>query len=219
MSGLMRTRVKICGVRDARTARVCVEAGADAVGLVFASRSPRSVGVDEAKTVAGAVGAFVTAVGLFVDEDPETVARVCGACGLGMVQLHGAESPETCTRVGELTALPVLRAVRFDPETIDDTIVAYHGACDALLVDGSSGGHGVAFDWSALASRVEIAPMPIVVAGGLTPENAGACVGACRPYAVDVSSGVESSRGVKDAGRIAAFCDAVRRADAVSPHS
>ena len=210
MNGVGRTRGKICGVRDVETALVCARAGADAVGLVFAQGSPRLVTPERAAEIARALPPFVTAVGLFVDTPEDEVVRVSGACRLGMVQLHGGESPEVCARVGEATGLPVMRAVRFDERTIRETIDRYSGSCSALLVDGSSGGRGERCDWTALAPYVETSAVPIVVAGGLSPENVGECVRMTGAYGVDVSSGVESARGVKDHALIELFvCNAL----------
>ncbi|GAB4520832.1 MAG: phosphoribosylanthranilate isomerase [Phycisphaerales bacterium] len=208
-----RTRVKICGVRDVETARVCAAHGVDAVGLVFAQVSPRLVTPETAHGIVRALPPFVVSVGLFVDATADEIVRVCERVGLGMVQLHGSESPEDCQRVRERTGLPVLKAVRFDHSTIGATIEAYRGVCVGLLVDGSVGGMGETFDWSALATHASSPAVPILVAGGLTHENVGACITMVRPYAVDVSSGVESSRGVKAPALIGSFLAQVRRAD------
>lgn len=213
----MRTRVKICGVRDPETALVCARHGADAVGVVFAEGSPRCVTMGEAASVTGALPPFVVSVGLFVDAEMERIIDACERCALGMVQLHGHESPEVCADVHATTRRPVLKAVRFDASTIEATIRAYgavEGVC-GLLVDGSAGGHGETFDWEALAPSVRSSRLPVVLAGGLTPENVGDGIAALRPFGVDVSSGVERERGVKDHALIGSFVDRVRREDCV----
>ncbi len=223
----MRTRIKICGVRDAATARVCVDAGADAVGVVFASGSPREVTVEKAREITASLPAFVTAVGLFVDWPVERVKEVCRVTGIRQVQLHGKES---VAYAAELEGLAVVKAVGFG-EGFVDVVKGWRGTggaakANALLVDapptagfkaGEEGGMGQAFDWNGLKELRDHggwAGLPeLVLAGGLRPENVKDAIRLLTPYAVDVSSGVESSRGVKSVSLIRAFCDAVRRAD------
>ncbi len=207
----MRTRIKICGVRDAETARAAAEAGADAIGLVFAEGSPRRVTLQEAAEIARAAPAFVAAVGLFVNADPRVVRDAKRSCALSAVQLHGSETERDADACGP----GVIKAIRFDASTIEDELRRWSRvkAVSAILVDGSAGGAGTAFDWSALARAQSEATKPIVLAGGLDPENVSEAIRVVRPYAVDVSSGVERERGVKDHARIAAFCAAARAAE------
>jgi phosphoribosylanthranilate isomerase len=208
---MQRTSIKICGVRDARTAIVAIEYGADFVGLVFIERSPRHVAVDAAGDIATAVRETgAKAVGLFVDEPPDRVRDVAQRVGLDIVQLHGHEPPEVVQAVMDRGVFKVVRSV---PE------VAQYPGVRAIMFDAPRhgdelpGGTGRSFDWHALAQTDRTNWPPIIVAGGLTTENIGRAIHMLRPWAVDVSSGVESSRGVKDHDLIKAFCDAVRKAD------
>ena len=212
---MSRTRVKICGVRDLDTALHAIDAGADALGFVFAKSSPRYVDPRLAFQILGALPPMATTIGLFVDASVEQYMKIERLCPTDYAQLHGQESENVVRACGPR----VIKAVRFDPETIGRELERWSSIAevDAILVDGSSGGQGVAFDWSALA-RVQDAAQgaPLILAGGLTPENVGVAIEAVRPYAVDVSSGVEKTGepGVKDFDRIEAFCAAVRDADA-----
>ncbi|MEX0655859.1 MAG: phosphoribosylanthranilate isomerase [Phycisphaeraceae bacterium] len=231
-----RTRIKICGIRDVASARAAVEAGADAVGLVFVRGSARRVTVKVAQQIVQALPAFVEPVGLFVDAPTRHVREIAAAVGLRSVQLHGDEHPAD---VAALAELRVIKAVAFHPSKIAETLAPWRrerlANLTAVLFDtpppmavthegdraGSApplGGSGRAFDWHALAERCEAGELadlpPLVLAGGLTPENVAAAVATVRPYAVDVSSGVESQRGVKDAAKIRAFAQAVQTADA-----
>lgn len=207
----MRTRIKICGVRDIDAAMAAAEGGADAIGLVFAEGSPRRVSYDEAAEIASATPSFVTTVGLFVDADPAEIAEARAACGFHAAQLHGSEDEATAQACGP----GVIKAIRFDETTIERELERWSRAAgvSAILVDGSAGGMGEAFDWRALAAAQEASEKPIILAGGLTPETVAEAIRVVRPFAVDVSSGVESARGVKDPVRIAAFCAAVREAE------
>ena len=234
MPGMTRTRIKICGIRTADAARAAANAGADAVGLVFAPASPRCVTMSEAEQVIAALPAFVEPVALFVDVSPEQIAATTLNLGIRTVQLHGGES---AAFGAALAPLRVIRALHFTPN-VDSAVRTWRRTCPnlaALLWDTPppgantdstsadtrdtipAGGHGVPFDWRALATwndAQDAGSMPaMVLAGGLTPANVGEAITMLRPFGVDVSSGVESARGVKDARLIAAFCDAVRRAD------
>lgn len=213
----MRTRVKICGVRSPDDALAAVDAGADAVGLVFHKSSPRAIDPADAWAILSSLPPLVSSVGLFVDATLDEFCEVEEICPTDYSQLHGDEGVELVRQCGPR----VIKAVRFDPATIREQLALWDDVeeVDAVLIDGSSGGKGVAFDWGALAQAVggPGAPnveKPIIIAGGLTPENVGAAIRAVRPFGVDVSSGVEADRGVKDYARIRAFCAAVRQADA-----
>lgn len=222
---MTRTRIKICGVRDAATARAAAEAGADAVGLVFVERSPRFVTIEQAERIITALPPFVEPVGLFVDANVDQVWSVCEALGLRTVQLHGGETP---TYISQLIDLKVLKSVSFDPRTFDAAAALWGKAprnvtgllWDTPPADGDAlpGGSGRRFDWHAMgelrrAGRFDDLP-PLILAGGLNADNVADAVTAIRPYAVDVSSGVERTRGEKCPALIAAFCQAVREADA-----
>ncbi len=206
-----RTRIKICGVRDAETAMVAAECGADAVGFVFAESSVRRIDPDEAWEIALALPPFVAKVGLFVDPNPKEYSAIKERCPFDYGQLHGSESEETVRGCGPW----IIKAVRFNPTTIEAEFRRWSAVdeVEALLIDGGSGGEGKTLDWKALARVKDGCDHPIILAGGLTPGNVGDAVRIVRPWAVDVSSGVESARGVKDAALIAAFCGAVREAD------
>lgn len=208
-----RTRIKICGIRDAATARVAAEAGADAIGLVFHPDSPRAVEAEVARAIAEAVPAFVTVVGLFVNRDAQGVREILAGVPLGMLQFHGDEPPAFCGQFG----LPWMRAVRVGPGVdLVECAERFQGACALLLdaqVTGQFGGTGTAFDWSLVPPSLA---RPIVLSGGLDPANVGRAIAAVRPWAVDVSSGVEVRRGVKDPARMHDFVRSVRDADALA---
>ncbi len=204
---MTRTRIKICGVRDTDTARAAADARADAVGLVFVDSSPRCVDKATAARVVASLPPFVEPVGLFVDTSAGDIREVCGATGIRTVQLHGREPLAV---LDGLAGLRVIRALPFDPDKIGDALKWDADArVSSLLFDAAQGGSGEAIDWHGLAAAAHGFSKPLILAGGLTPDNVAQAVSVVRPYAVDVSSGVESSRGVKDAGLIRAFCEAV----------
>lgn len=207
-----RTRIKICGVRDADTALLAAECGADAIGLVFVKLSPRYVTPEQAWDIASYLPPFVTTVGLFVNQKLEAIEETRSECPFIITQLHGEESEPTVRACGP----HVIKAMRFDANTTELDLMRWNNfrEIDAILVDGGSGGEGVTLDWHALAKLAPACEHPIILAGGLTPESVGEAIRIVRPWAVDVSSGVEREKGVKDPELIAAFCDAVRQADA-----
>jgi phosphoribosylanthranilate isomerase len=206
----MRTRIKICGIRDPEHARLAAREGADAVGLVFHPSSPRFIDVDTAAKVARALPSFVMAVGLFVDAAEAEVRRVLERVPLDLLQFHGEEIPEACERYGK----PYLRAVRME-EGVDLLEYAHRfSRAKALLLDahvpGVAGGTGQRFDWGRIPRDL---PIPFVLSGGLDAGNVGRAIRETRPWAVDVSSGVERERGVKDPSRICEFIRSVQRED------
>lgn len=207
-----RTRIKVCGIRDLDAALAAAEAGADVVGFVFVRGTPRYVPPDEAFEIMSCLPPMVGSVAVLRDASLDEFLEIEQQCPTAWTQLHGNE-PESLVRD---CGPGVIRAVRFRAEAVERDLRRWDAVeeVDAILVDGSAGGAGEAFDWHALAPLIRAVSKPIIIAGGLTPENVGEAIGACRPYAVDVSSGVESSPGVKDHAKIAAFCEAVRRADA-----
>jgi len=209
---MARTRIKICGIRDEESAFAAADSGADAIGLVFYPQSPRYIAPDEAWQLVGMLPPFVSSVGLFVNADLDRFMMIEEECPTDMSQLHGHEPEELVKQCGP----NVIKAVRFDPATIAGDLERWDRVdeVNAILVDGSSGGQGTTFDWTSLASARERLSKPLILAGGLTPENVGEAIRTVRPFAVDVSSGVESSPGVKDVDLIEAFCRSVRRADA-----
>ena len=218
-----RTRTKICGIRSVDHALAAADAGADAIGLVFVERSPRAVTVEQAAKIVAALPPFVEPVGLFVDEPVTEVLRVAHAANLRTVQLHGREGPAV---VHQLAPLRVVKAIGFDPGHVLEKLQPWRGPAHnlagllydaAIPRDGLPGGTGEALPWPDLIhlrDRGELADLPpMVLAGGLTPENVAEAIAQVRPYAVDVSSGVEASRGAKDPDLMRRFCAAVHAAD------
>jgi phosphoribosylanthranilate isomerase len=209
-----RTRVKICGIREPAHARIAAHEGADAIGLVFYPPSPRFVTTDVAARVAAALPPFVAAVGLFVDASEAEIRRVLAEVPLDLLQFQGDEPPDFCARFGK----PWLRAVRMEEGTDLLEYARRFSSARALLLDahspGTPGGTGLTFDWKAIPADF---PMPVILSGGLDAANVGRAVREVRPWAVDVSSGVESSRGVKDSRKIIEFIRSVRREDAGQP--
>lgn len=210
------TRVKICGITRIEDALTCAEQGADAIGLVFYANSPRYVGSSHAAAIARALPPFVTTVGLFVNAGAEEVEAVLQAVHLDVLQFHGDEDPDDCRRFG----LPYLKAVRVKPGTdLLQCAERFHDARGLLLdafVEGVPGGTGLSFDWQLIPPGL---PLPVVLSGGLDAQNAAAAIRQVKPWAVDVSSGVEvidgtkTLKGIKDAARIAAFMQGVRSAE------
>lgn len=204
------TRIKICGITCAADAVAAVAAGADAIGLVFHDGSPRAVDPQRAAEIAAAVPPFVTVVGLFVDAPEETVDAILTAVPLNVLQFHGDESADYCARFDR----PWIKALRVRAELdIAGACEVYRGARGILLDtwrEGVPGGTGETFDWGLTPARL---PRPVILAGGLTPDNVADAVRAVRPAAVDVSGGVEAAPGAKDAAKIAKFVAAVRAAD------
>lgn len=197
-------RVKICGISEIETALVAAEAGADAIGLVFAP-SQRRVSVAQARAISAAMPPFVNRVGVFADEVPSRVEEVVTACGLDVIQLHGDEPPEVCAEL----RMPILKAIRVKDASSLEVMGAYHVAAFLLdtYVAGVAGGSGRPFDWDLAAQAARSAR--IVLSGGLTPDNVQEALSRVRPYGVDVSSGVETN-GRKDPQKIRAFVARVR---------
>lgn len=206
---VMYTRVKICSITRVEDAQAAAAAGADAIGLVFDPNSPRVVAIEQAHAIATAVPPFVTVVGVFVDAAPSTVRNVLNRVPLSLLQFHGSETPDECRSYGR----PYVKAIHMREGVNLAAEEARFADAVALLLDafvpGRAGGAGVAFEWDRIPATRE---KHIVLAGGLTPENVGAAIRAVRPDAVDVSSGVESAKGIKDPNKIAAFVRAARDA-------
>lgn len=206
----MRTRVKICGITRLEDALAAAAAGADAIGLVFVDASPRRVDPAQAQAVVAGLPPFIKVVGLFADAPAERVRAVLGAVALDLIQFHGRETAEFCRGFGR----PYLKAVRMAGDVDLRVEAGRYADAAGLLVDSYhpqlAGGTGETFDWARVPRDLG---RPLVLAGGLTPGNVAAAVAAVRPYAVDVSSGVERSKGIKDAARVAAFIRAVATGD------
>lgn len=202
-------RSKICGITRIEDALAAVEAGADAIGLVFYAKSPRAVSIEQAAAILRVLPPFVTTVGLFVDMPRDELRQLLERLPLDLLQFHGDESPADCEGYGR----PYIKALRVRPgEDVSAIMAPYSGARGILLdtfVAGVPGGTGASFDWSLVPDD---AGKPIILAGGLDAGNVAAAIRQVRPYAVDVSGGVEAGKGIKDAGRIRAFIQAVREA-------
>ena len=202
-------KVKICGITSAADAQAAVQAGADALGLMFYAGSPRHVPMDRAREIARALPPFIIRAGVFVDPDPEEVFEAVRLCGLNLLQFHGAESPEFCEQFGLMT----MKAFRIQNADSLQPISAFR--THAILLDsyvaGQPGGTGETFNWE-LARQVTKLGRPVFLAGGLTPQNVAEAVRTVEPFGVDVSSGVEQSPGKKDAKKMQDFIAAVRAA-------
>lgn len=208
-----RTRIKICGITRPQDARLAAELGVDAIGLVFYPPSPRCVTIEQALKVVAAVPPFVSIVGLFVDADRDELSRILQQVPIDLLQFHGDESPEDCEGYNR----PFIKAVRMRDGVDLHQQVSRYSSASGLLLDsyqtGVPGGTGETFDWARVAeARERGLNIPIILAGGLTPANVGAAISLAAPYAVDVSGGVESAKGIKDSEKMAAFVEAVRAA-------
>lgn len=203
----MRTRIKICGFTRPDDARQAAALGVDAIGLVFYAPSPRAVDIACAQAIVEALPPFVSTVGLFVDESAEQVRRVMEQVPLGLLQFHGDESPDYCAQFGR----PWLKAIRMREGVGLAREAERHRGAAGLLLDayrpGTPGGTGESFEWSRVPRNLNL---PIVLAGGLTPANVGEAIAAVHPFAVDLSGGVESAKGIKDVVKMAALVAAVR---------
>ena len=200
-------RCKICGITRVEDALVAANAGADAIGLVFYPPSPRAVSLETAQAIVAALPPFVTTVGLFVDAERAWLESVLAAVPLDVLQFHGNEAPEDCVRYQR----PWIKALRVQPgDDLRAAIEPYHQAQGILLdsfVAGVPGGTGQTFDWAVIPPHL---PQPIILAGGLTPENVQQAIEQVQPYAVDVSGGVELTKGIKEAAKVQAFVQQVR---------
>ena len=208
----VRTRIKVCGITRPRDALAAAEAGADAIGLVFYPPSPRYLSAERAVEIRDALPPFVQAVALFVNPDAAQVAQAIGRVKPSLLQFHGEEPPQFCAQFG----LPYVKAARVKAGATQAGLLEYlrpFSGAAAWLVDSfveEYGGVGERFDWSLVPARRD---RPLILSGGLTRDNVGEAVRTVRPWGVDVSSGVESAKGIKDAGKIAAFIAEVRNAD------
>lgn len=210
----MRCRVKMCGITSVTDARMVAEAGADAIGLVFYPKSKRNLSIAQAVEICRAVPPFVTTVGLFLDAEAAFVREVLQAVPLDVLQFHGSEPPEYCQQF----ARPYLKAVGMQGIAQYGGFAAYaarYPAAQGFLLDshapGAAGGTGATFDWTQVPQDF---PKPMILAGGLNPENVAQAIALTNVYAVDVSSGVEASPGVKDANKVTRFMQAVAQSHA-----
>jgi phosphoribosylanthranilate isomerase len=218
MNPRARTRIKICGITRVEDGVAAARAGADAIGLVFWNGTPRVVSHAAARAIVAALPPFTTVVALFVDPDPAEVRAALDAVAIDVLQFHGAEPAALCRSFGR----PYLKAIAVDPSRdLLESLSPFDDAAgllfDAPPAEGRPGGTGRTFDWSRLPA---VLPRPLVLSGGLRPDNVARAIRMLRPWAVDVSSGVEASgpdgrprAGIKDAAKIAAFIEEVRDAD------
>ena len=204
------TRTKICGFTRVEDLLAAAASGADALGLVFYGKSPRHVSVQQATQLAAVIPPFVTVVGLFVNASADSVREVLRHVPLDVLQFHGEEEPEFCAQFGR----PYLKAVRVKPGVdLLQYAARYSGAQGLLLdafIEGTHGGTGATFDWALIPHDL---PLPVILSGGLHAGNVAEAIRQVRPYAVDVSSGVESAKGIKDAAKIVAFIKEVNNVD------
>lgn len=204
------TRIKICGITRAEDALAAASGGADAIGLVFYERSPRHVTVQQAKHLVAVLPPFVTTVGLFVDAEDVFVHEVLAHVPLDLLQFHGDESPEYCAQFDR----PFIKAIRVKAGVDLIQCASDFRRAKGLLLDahveGVPGGTGARFDWNLIPRKLQL---PVILSGGLDAENVAAAIEKVRPYAVDVSSGVEASKGIKDVAKVAAFINEVKQID------
>jgi phosphoribosylanthranilate isomerase len=207
---MQRTRVKICGITRAEDAGAVVEHGADGLGLVFYPDSPRYVPVKQARAITDEVAPLVTVVGLFVNASADAVKAVLDTVPLGLLQFHGSETNDQCNQFG----VPFIKSIAVcDDVDVLSCMQSYPDASGFILdawQPQTHGGGGDAFDWERVPDS---SPAAMILAGGLTPENVALAIRSTRPYAVDVSSGVESSKGIKSAEKITAFMKGVMNSD------
>ena len=207
---VMSTAVKICGITRGDDALAAAQLGAHALGFIFYAKSPRGVTPQRAAEIIRGLPPFITAVGLFVNPEENDIERVLARVPLNLLQFHGEEPPEFCARF----ELPYIKAARVRAGLDLLQYAQHYGAARGLLLDafieGAHGGTGAAFDWSLVPREL---PLPVILSGGLTPNNVAAAIRRVKPWAVDVSSGVEASAGIKDPRKIAAFMKEVRSAE------
>lgn len=205
----MKVRAKICGITRVADGLVCAQQGADAIGLVFYPPSPRNVAIEPAREIARALPPFVTTVALFVNPPADEVEAVLRAVRPDVLQFHGDESPEFCRQFD----VPYLKALRVTASLNLVEYAARYRDAQGLLLDafvaGQAGGTGQTFDWALIPAGLSL---PVILSGGLEPANVEAAIRQVKPWAVDVSSGVEAAKGIKDAAKIAAFMQGVRNA-------
>ncbi|MBB3211270.1 phosphoribosylanthranilate isomerase [Herbaspirillum sp. Sphag1AN] len=217
---MSRTRIKICGLTRTEDIAAAAAAGADALGFVFYAASPRAVTASQAAQLVASVPPFIATVGLFVNTSISEVSEVLAQAPLSLLQFHGDETPRQCAEIAAAVKRPFLRAARIGADTTAANLLEYESAYrssspffSGLLLDTlveQYGGSGKVFDWSLIPK--ELAPR-VVLSGGLSVQNATDAVQRVRPHAVDISSGVEAAKGIKDAAKINAFINAVRLAD------
>ena len=205
-----KTRVKICGITSVEDACEAASAGADALGLVFFAKSPRFVSLESARQIVQAVGPFIQTVGLFVNADKKQVEETIRETGIDLLQFHGDEGKDFCNSFSR----PYIKAIRMQADIDPDFVASQFGSARGLLFDAYSenryGGTGETFNWQRLPQQCDY---PLILAGGLNPDNVGEAVATVRPYAVDVSGGVESSPGNKSSALVKRFIENAKAGD------
>ena len=204
----MRTRIKICGITRPQDGQEAARLGADAIGLVFYAPSPRAVNIEQARAICDALPPFVTRVGLFVNAARDEINKVLAEVPLDLLQFHGNETQADCVGFER----PYLKALRMAPNMDVVAETEGHSQAAGILLDsyeaGVPGGTGQTFDWTRVPTKVK---QPVILAGGLTPQNVATAIERVRPYAVDVSGGVEAAKGIKDKDKMTAFINEVLR--------
>lgn len=206
----MRTRIKICGFTQVEDAVFAAKLGVDAIGLVFYPPSPRSVTITQAKCIVSELPAFVSVVALFVDEEESQIRKILSQVAIDTIQFHGDEPAKACNIYGR----PYLKAIRMKKELNIRHEAAKYQDASALLLDayhpGIKGGSGCQFDWDLIPQQCDL---PVILAGGLGVDNASQAIQIVKPYALDVSSGVEIKKGIKDAAKMTAFIQQTKEGD------
>jgi len=207
-----RTRIKVCGITNPQAALAAIDAGADAIGFVFVEDTPRFIDPEAAAGIMFNLPPFVSTVGVVRDLDVDQFCELEYKCPAHTMQLHGKEPVDVVQQCGP----GVIKAFKYEDATIESQLKRWGKVeeIDAILIDGSDGGAGEAFDWAKLKGHLEGFEKAVIIAGGIDEHNVGEVIRTLRPYAVDVSSGVEDAPGVKNPEKIARFCAAVRAADA-----
>ena len=211
-----RTRIKMCGITNIEDAEEGIRAGVDALGFIFVEDSPRYIEPEKAKEIVEQLSPFVDLVGVFVDRENVEVQEIIDYCGLSYAQLHGSESPEYCSQIAYAASpCKVIKAFRVGPNTAAAEFHPYQNEVQGYLLDtyvaDQAGGTGRTFDWEIVRS-LEL-QRPVILAGGLTPENVGEAILKVQPFAIDVNSGVELRPGLKDYDKLGALVEEVRKAD------
>ena len=211
-----RTRIKVCGITTLEDAKEAIQIGVDAIGFIFAESSPRYISPEKAKEIAAQLPPFISLVGVFVDGDAVEVEEIIDYCGLTHVQLHGSEDPEYCQKLAQsATPCRLIKAFRVGPHTMAADFTPYEESVKGFLLDtyvkDQEGGTGKTFDWSIIESlRLK---QPVLLAGGLGPDNVTEAIRAVRPFAIDVNSGVEDEPGRKNSDKLRQLVRLVREAD------
>ena len=210
-------RVKVCGITNLEDAGFCAESGAWALGMIFFEGSKRRCDVDEAARISDELRRKLELAGVFVNAPLDEVAAIADACSLSLIQLHGDEGPAYCTEVARRTGAKVVKAVRARDRQAVRALLAYRNGVSFHMVDayvpGERGGTGETFNWELVAERRH-SPLPLILSGGLTPDNVGEAIHAVRPWAVDSASGTDIEPGRKDHARVTALMRAVEHASA-----